>query len=133
MSRIGARLSGHDFTVPRARAIEETCECPASPAVPHTPSSCPEPVERALDSDAAAAVVRGSGVHATQSLETASPWLGNGVVSPLSVSVALAGFGAWSRSWKDVRRQCGGEAEGDEAEQADDPERVRPGGFGGCQ
>jgi hypothetical protein len=37
------------------------------------------------------------------------------------------------RLWNDVRRQGGQEAEGDEAEQADDPERVRPGGFGGCQ
>src|SRR5919201_1562273 len=37
------------------------------------------------------------------------------------------------RMWADGRRQCGREAESDEAEQADDPERVRPGGFGGCQ
>ena len=35
--------------------------------------------------------------------------------------------------WNDVRRQRAGEAEGDEAEQADDPERVRPGGLGDCQ
>jgi hypothetical protein len=35
--------------------------------------------------------------------------------------------------WKDVRRQSGREAEGDEAEEADDPERMRPGGFGGCE
>jgi hypothetical protein len=37
------------------------------------------------------------------------------------------------RLWNDVRRQRGGEGEGDEAEQADDPERVRPGGLGDCQ
>ena len=52
-----------------------------------------------------------------------SPWWAR----PLSVPPGVV------RVWNDVRRQRGGEAEGDEGEQADDPERMGPGGLGDCQ
>jgi hypothetical protein len=35
--------------------------------------------------------------------------------------------------WNDVRRQRGRKAEGDEGEEAEDPESVRPSGFGDRQ